>query len=108
MLALGAVALLTSGCTPINLLPQPTATPYHIPDHYEVFNGIMVTDRAPDIATLDPNLASDTNSLEVVRLIFDGLVTLDRNLNVKLWGAKQIDISADGLTYKFRLFGLVG
>ena len=103
MLALGAVALLAAGCAPINLLPQPTATPYYIPTCCAAFNGIMVTDGSSDVATLDPNLAADTNSLEVVRLIFDGLVTLDRNLHVELWGAKEIDVSADGLTYKFHL-----
>jgi oligopeptide transport system substrate-binding protein len=56
-----------------------------------------------DITTLDPSQASDTGSIPIVNLLFDGLVTLDKHLNVEPWGASSWTISADGLTYTFRL-----
>jgi peptide/nickel transport system substrate-binding protein/oligopeptide transport system substrate-binding protein len=56
-----------------------------------------------DIPTLDPGQVSDNASGPVVSAVFDGLVTLDKNLNVELWGAQKIDVSPDGLTYTFHL-----
>jgi peptide/nickel transport system substrate-binding protein/oligopeptide transport system substrate-binding protein len=36
-------------------------------------------------------------------MLFDGLVTLDKNLEVKAWAAKSWTISSDGTTYVFTL-----
>ncbi|HET9979640.1 MAG TPA: ABC transporter substrate-binding protein [Ktedonobacterales bacterium] len=60
--------------------------------------------RSPDVATLDPARAlGDTNSMIVVGQLFDGLVTLDKNLSIEPWGARSWTISPDGLTYTFTL-----
>jgi peptide/nickel transport system substrate-binding protein/oligopeptide transport system substrate-binding protein len=56
-----------------------------------------------DIDSLDPGQVVYTVDVPIVNLIFDGLVTLDKNLNVEPWGAARWDVSADGLTYTFHL-----
>lgn len=56
-----------------------------------------------DITTLDPAQCSDTSCGPLVAMLFDGLVTLDKNLNVIPWAAKKWDVSSDGLTYTFTL-----
>ncbi len=56
-----------------------------------------------DITTLDPAQCSDTSCGPIVALLFDGLVTLDKNLNVVPEGAKNWTVSSDGLTYTFNL-----
>jgi oligopeptide transport system substrate-binding protein len=99
---LGVVALLAAGCAPINLLPQPTGTGDALP-FPQVFHGVLATGGASDIATLDPNLAVDPASIEVVRLLYDSLVTVDAHEQVELWGAQRVEVSADGLRYTFHL-----
>jgi peptide/nickel transport system substrate-binding protein/oligopeptide transport system substrate-binding protein len=56
-----------------------------------------------DIPTLDPGQVQDTASAPIVNLVFDGLVTLDKNLNVEPWAATNWDVTSDGLTYTFHL-----
>ena len=57
----------------------------------------------PDPLTLDPALASDASSASYVVEIFDGLVTIDKDLQIVPDIAKSWDISADGKVYTFRL-----
>jgi ABC-type transport system substrate-binding protein len=52
---------------------------------------------------LDPAHVSEDGGPQVTSLIFDGLVTLDRNGRVEPWGATSWTISPDGLTYTFSL-----
>ncbi|MGE5335172.1 MAG: peptide ABC transporter substrate-binding protein [Nitrososphaerota archaeon] len=61
------------------------------------------TGGGPDITGLDPAQCSDTSCGPIVAMLFDGLVTLDKDLNVKPWAAKSINTSSDGLTYTFTL-----
>jgi peptide/nickel transport system substrate-binding protein/oligopeptide transport system substrate-binding protein len=56
-----------------------------------------------DITTLDPAQCSDTSCGPMESMLFDGLVTLDKNLNVIPWAAKSWTISSDGTTYTFTL-----
>lgn len=57
-----------------------------------------------DVTTLDPALASDTDSSFVVRQLFSGLVTLDNNLNVEPdLAAAMPTVSNNGKTYTFKL-----
>lgn len=56
-----------------------------------------------DITTLDPAQCSDTSCIPIVQMVFDGLVTLDKDLSVVPEGAKNWTISSDGLTYTFNL-----
>ena len=61
------------------------------------------TGGGPDITTLDPAQCSDTSCGPLEAMLFDGLVTLDKNLEVKAWAAKSWTISSDGTTYVFTL-----
>lgn len=70
---------------------------------HQVFRTLLPVGPSGAIATLDPDLASDSASRTVVSLLYDGLVTLDQHLHVELWGARQVAISSDGLTYIFHL-----
>ncbi|HET8852636.1 MAG TPA: peptide ABC transporter substrate-binding protein, partial [Ktedonobacteraceae bacterium] len=45
----------------------------------------------------------DTGCGPIVNLLFDGLVTLDKNLKVEAWGASSWTVSDDSLTYIFQL-----
>jgi len=58
---------------------------------------------AQDIPTLDPSQAQDSASIPLVDLIFDGLITLDKNLKPEMWGADKVDVSSDGMTYTFHV-----
>lgn len=61
------------------------------------------TGGGPDITTLDPAQCTDTSCIPIVQMLFDGLVTLDKNLNVVPEGAKSWTVSSDALTYTFTL-----
>jgi oligopeptide transport system substrate-binding protein len=56
-----------------------------------------------DITTLDPALCGDTSCTQLVSLLYDGLVTVDRHEQIVPWAAKSWTISPDGLTYTFKL-----
>src|SRR5439155_507251 len=53
--------------------------------------------------TIDPGLAEDSNSVEIVSQLFEGLVSYDQNGNAIGLGAEQWSTSGDGLTYTFTL-----
>jgi oligopeptide transport system substrate-binding protein len=57
-----------------------------------------------DVPTLDPGLATDTSSVQIVNMAFVGLTNLDEVV-VKLFPgiAESWDVSEDGLTYTFKL-----
>lgn len=55
------------------------------------------------ITAFDPANAYDTVHAQVASLLFDGLVTIDRNEQIEPWGAESWTISPDGLSYTFRL-----
>lgn len=55
------------------------------------------------INTLDPAFAKDQAIIWATQQLFDGLVQVDKNLNVKPAIAKSWKISEDGLTYTFQL-----
>jgi ABC-type oligopeptide transport system substrate-binding subunit len=57
----------------------------------------------PGLASLDPTLATSASQQEVASLLFDGLVVTDANLGVEPWGASNVAVSSDGLTYTFTL-----
>jgi oligopeptide transport system substrate-binding protein len=56
-----------------------------------------------DVATLDPALAQDTDSVTSLDLVFTGLVSLDDKLAVVPELAKSWQASSDGLTWTFTL-----
>ena len=53
--------------------------------------------------TLDPGLAEDVASVEVIDQLFDGLVRFDDKGTMSAVGADRWTISSDGLTYTFTL-----
>ncbi len=58
---------------------------------------------AQEPVTLDPALAGDANSAEIINKIFNGLVSLNQDLEVTPELAEGWEVSEDGLTYIFRL-----
>ncbi|PTX64938.1 dipeptide transport system substrate-binding protein [Melghirimyces profundicolus] len=53
--------------------------------------------------SIDPALAFDSDSMEVVNNLFEGLTRLDKNHQAQPAVAEKIDKSEDGLTYTFTL-----
>ncbi len=58
---------------------------------------------AADPATLDPQIASDTPSLIVIRSLFEGLTRLDANENPQPGVAKSWESNADSTQFTFHL-----
>lgn len=56
-----------------------------------------------DIKTLDPALATDASAITPINMIFTGLVDLDDHLQVHDELAQSHSVSADGLTWTFKL-----
>lgn len=56
-----------------------------------------------NITSLDPAFSKDQRNIWACNLIYNGLVKLDKNLEVVPDLADSWEISADGLTYKFKL-----
>jgi peptide/nickel transport system substrate-binding protein/oligopeptide transport system substrate-binding protein len=94
---MGTIALLASACgTSTSNGPTDKAKDQTLKIGWATGGG-------PDITTLDPAQCSDTSCGPLESMLFDGLVTLDKNLNVIPWAAKGWTISSDGLTYTFTL-----
>jgi ABC-type transport system substrate-binding protein len=53
--------------------------------------------------TIDPGLATDTVSIDIIAQIFEGLVGFDDKGAIAGLGAEKWDVSPDGLTYTFTL-----
>jgi oligopeptide transport system substrate-binding protein len=53
--------------------------------------------------TLDPGLAEDVVSIEVITQLFEGLVAFDDKGTIRGLGAEKWDVSQDGLIYTFTL-----
>jgi len=98
VVALGTAALLAAGCggTSTNTGPTNLAKT-------QAFNIAYSLGGSSDITTFDPDITTDVVSIFPINNVFEGLVTLDKNLNVENWDAKKIDVSSDGLTYTFHL-----
>jgi oligopeptide transport system substrate-binding protein len=56
-----------------------------------------------DITTYDAAQSSDSSASPIISMLYDGLVTLDKDLKVENWGADKVTPSADGLTYTFHI-----
>ncbi len=94
---MGTIALLASACgTSTN--PGPTDKAKD-----QTLNLGWATGGGTDITTLDPAQCSDTSCGPLESMLFDGLVTLDKGLNVIPWAAKSWNVSSDGTTYTFTL-----
>jgi peptide/nickel transport system substrate-binding protein/oligopeptide transport system substrate-binding protein len=104
LVAAGTLALLLSACGGSSTSNQPTQpTGPAKGANQKLIMYLGTGGGSQDIVTLDPGVGQDSASLSVINEIFDGLVTLDKNLNVEKWGADNITVSSDGLTYTFHL-----
>lgn len=56
-----------------------------------------------NLQTLDPRKARDLYSMNVIRMFFEGLTRTSKEQKVELALAQSVDISEDGLQYRFRL-----
>jgi oligopeptide transport system substrate-binding protein len=89
--------------------PTTTATTTTPPVTTASVPQVFVTNLAAEPATIDPNRASWAQELSVIRQCFDGLLGFNPDLSLKAVTATQIPtvanggISADGLTYIFKL-----
>ncbi|MCL4459714.1 MAG: peptide ABC transporter substrate-binding protein [Chloroflexi bacterium] len=77
--------------------PAPTPTP--APKQVLIFPNIGITEPP----TTDPALAGDGNSVEVVSLVYSGLVKQDKDLRPVPDAATKWEVSKDGLVYTFYL-----
>ena len=68
-------------------------------DHLKIFK----YNESSGIQSLDPAFSKDQASVWATNQLFNGLVQLDDNLNVKPSISKKWDISEDGLIYSFYL-----
>lgn len=80
----------------VTVTPQPTAAPKK--------GGVLIAARAADATGLDPHKQTAFASFRVMELIFETLVTLDKNMNVVPSLAESWTFSTDGkvLTFKIR------
>lgn len=73
----------------------------HLNDDLAIFK----YNESSGIATLDPAFSKDQATIWATNQLFNGLVQLDSNLNVKPSIAQSWEISKDGLYYAFTLRG---
>ena len=103
-LLIALIALTAASCGTVSR-PQ---TPQPAPDAQQILRDALFTSYvnsagAADVATYDPAQAADSASTTVTTLIYPSLVALDSQLNVRLWAAQSMDVSANGLTMTFHL-----
>ena len=97
LVAVGTFALLAAGCGSTTSAPSgPTDLDANQVFHYQEAG-------ASDIATMDPDIVQDANSVPFIDLVYDQLVTQDQNLNIIPWAATKWDITNGGTTYTFHL-----
>lgn len=64
---------------------------------------IITVDLGSDVATVDPQLAEDSQSHRVTNDLFEGLTTSSQSNQIVAGLADKWDISPDGKTYTFHL-----
>jgi oligopeptide transport system substrate-binding protein len=66
-------------------------------------DAVLLRGNGPDPDSLDPHKARSTESMTVLRDLFEGLTRLDRNATTIPAAAESWAVSADGLVYTFKL-----
>ncbi|MFH0886568.1 MAG: peptide-binding protein, partial [bacterium] len=96
------IILISSGCTPQKNISEPRRP--HYPNSSQADTaGTLVLSLLGDISMLNPALSSDSSSSSVEGLIFNGLISIDQNLEIIPDLARRWDVSADGKTWTFYL-----
>jgi oligopeptide transport system substrate-binding protein len=94
---LGTIALLASACgTSTSNGPADKAKDQTLKMTWNAGGG-------KDITGMDPGACYDSSCIQIVDMVFDTLVTLDKDLKVVGWGAKNWAIQDGGKTYVFTL-----
>ncbi len=81
-------------------VPEPVQSPVTTTDHPTGGRLVLLFEDPP---TLDPHLATDNISGAYVQEVFNGLVTISPDIQIKTDLAESWDVSADGLKYTFNL-----
>lgn len=101
LLALAAIALASGGYFAVaRLIGSKTGVTLA---NSQVFHWAADSSGAPDVNSLDPDMAPDALSIQLSGLIFDRLVALDAQMHVEDWGARSVAVSPDGTVYTFWL-----
>jgi peptide/nickel transport system substrate-binding protein len=79
------------------------STTLHLGPGKPAYGDAMVVGSIGEPSTLIPLLASDSASLDVAGLVYNGLVRYDKDLKLEGELAKSWDVSPDGLTITFHL-----
>jgi len=108
MTALAALALLVTLLAGCGAQAQRLPQPYDLAKD-QTLKMMLPVDSGSALyeAALDPAVAiypeSAYGTVQPTTLLYDTLVTLDRNEQIEPWGAESWTISPDGLTYTFTL-----
>ena len=95
---LGTLALLVSACGGGT---TPTSSD-KAPDSQQVFH--FVLDGESDIATMDPGIVQDANSIVPINMVWPALLTLDKSLSVQPWAASAMPtVDSTGTIYTFKI-----
>ncbi len=105
-LALSFALLILTAASCGSVSRQKTTQP--APDAQQILRDALITNYtnsagALDVASFDPTQVDDPASTTIATLIYPSLVALDAQLNVRLWAAESMDVSANGLTMTFHL-----
>jgi peptide/nickel transport system substrate-binding protein/oligopeptide transport system substrate-binding protein len=83
---------------------QPTAAPTAAAGGGPQKGGEMIIAYKDDLATLDPAIGYDWTNWPAIKLVFDGLLDYDEGTTIMPRLAESLpSVSADGLTYTFKL-----
>ncbi|MGH2712666.1 MAG: peptide ABC transporter substrate-binding protein [Thermoleophilaceae bacterium] len=94
---LGALALVVGACTP-------SGGPLPVGEQADP-DGELITNMGGEPDTIDPHVASFVSEIGQIMMVFEGLMTLDAKTlaPIPAAAAREPEISADGLKYKFTL-----
>ena len=95
-------AVLLAGCDGGGTTPAPTEAP--AADMTPQKGGEIIVVYKDDLATLDPAIGYDWTNWPVIKMVFDGLLDYDSGTTIEPRLAESLpEVSADGLTYTFKL-----
>lgn len=95
-------AVLLAGCGGKQTTPASTEAP--VGDTTPQKGGEITVVYKDDLATLDPAIGYDWTNWPTIKMVFDGLLDYDSGTTIQPRLAESLpDISADGLTYTFKL-----
>jgi len=96
------LAVLLAGCGGGQTTPAPTAAP--VVDMTPQKGGAITVVYKDDFATLDPAIGYDWTNWPAIKMVFDGLLDYDSGTTLQPRIAEALpDLSADGLTYTFKI-----